>query len=276
MEEWLKIVRDIKTLKIQGASNVAKAGINAWLIAKDKKKATKLLIGARPTEPMLRNALKYLNKGGDAQKLLKTIDEAMQKIAKYGSRLIQNGYIVYTHCHASTVEMILKEAKKEGRKFEVHVTETRPDYQGRITATNLSKAGIKTTLYVDSAALAALKNADMMLIGSDAITAYGGIVNKIGSYMFAKLANELETPVYVADVALKFDPNTRYGNLEKIEQRSENEVWPSHPRGVRIVNNVFDFVPNIYITSMITEFGIMPYPELLERIKTAYDWILKV
>ncbi len=276
MEQWLRIVKDIKALRIQGASNVAKSAIKAWLVAKDKKKATEALRLSRPTEPMLRNVLKYLNEGGDAQKLLKSIDESMQKIARYGSRLIQNDSVVYTHCHASTVEMILKEAKNSGKMFEVHVTETRPDYQGRITAANLAKAGIKTTIYVDSAALAALKNADIMLIGSDAITAYGGIVNKIGSYMFAKLANELETPVYVADIALKFDPNTRYGNLEKIEQRSEKEVWPSHPRGVRIVNNVFDFVPNIYINSMITEFGIMPYSELLERVKEAYPWILKV
>ncbi|MGC8628729.1 MAG: translation initiation factor eIF-2B [Candidatus Micrarchaeia archaeon] len=273
MEEWLRIAKDIKDLKIQGASNVAKAGIKAWAMAKNKEQATKILEMSRPTEPMLRNVLHYLNNGGDAKELLKTIDEAMQKIAEYGSDLLSDSSVVYTHCHSSTVEAILKEAKRKGKNFEVHVTETRPDMQGRITAANLARAGIKVTMYVDSAVLTALKSADLMLIGSDAITAYGGIVNKIGSYLFSKIARELETPVYVADLALKFDPNTRYGIIEKIEQRSEKEVWVKHPPAVRIVNNVFDFIPSVYITALITELGIMPYSELLDKVREVYPWI---
>ncbi len=262
-----QIVEDIKTLKIQGAENVAKAAIDAWAIAKDKKKATKVLVSLRPTEPMLRNALKYLNSGKDPEELKKEIDEELQKIATFGSRLIGKESLVYTHCHSSTVEAILKKAKLEGKKLEVHATETRPDYQGRITAANLAKAGIKVTLYVDSAAPSAMRDADMMLIGCDAITAYGGIINKIGSQLFAKVATEMGIPVYVACHSLKFDTSTRYGKVEKIEERSDTEVWPNHPRGVKIVNNVFDFVSQDYISAMITELGVMPYAALVERLK---------
>lgn len=273
MSEWAKIVKEIKELKIQSATNVAKAAIDAWEMAKDKKAATKALISARPTEPMLRNVLKFLNKGGKPEEIRKIIATAEEKIVEYGSNLVESHSLVYTHCHSSIVEAILEKAKNEGKELEVHVTETRPDYQGRITAANLAKRGIKVTLYVDSAVEAALKNADLMFIGADAVTAYGGIVNKIGSSLFARLATEREIPVYVATEALKYDPATFYGKPEKIEQRSTKEVWAGHPKGVRIVNNVFDFVPNAYITSIVTELGVMPYEDLLEKVKEAYSWI---
>jgi len=273
MDAFERIVRDIRSLKIQGAENVAKAAIDAWSLAKDKQKATRILSQTRPTEPMLRNVLKYLNKYGKPEELKAYIDSTLNQIAKYGSRLINNNSIVYTHCHSSTVESILEEAKKQGKKFSVHATETRPDMQGRITAARLARAHIPVTLFVDSAILSALKDADLMLIGSDAITSYGGIVNKIGSHAFAKLAREQEIPVYVASHALKFDPSTIYGNLEKIEQRSDEEVWKNSPRGVHIFNNVFDFVPSTYISATITEFGVLTYDDLLDKIKEKYQWL---
>jgi len=77
----------------------------------------------------------------------------------------------------------------------------------------------------------------------------------------------------VASHALKFDPSTIYGNLEKIEQRSDEEVWKNSPRGVHIFNNVFDFVPSIYISATITEFGVLTYDDLLDKIKEKYPWL---
>ena len=67
------------------------------------------------------------------------------------------------------VMAILKKAKEQGKKFEVYNTETRPKFQGRITATELAKLGIPVTHYIDSAARLAIKQTDMMLIGCDAI-----------------------------------------------------------------------------------------------------------
>jgi ribose 1,5-bisphosphate isomerase len=95
----------------------------------------------------------------------KHFDTSLKKIASIGARKIKNGMIVYTHCHSSTVTAILKEAKAQGKRFEVHNTETRPKYQGRITAAEIAKAGIPVTHYVDSAAKIALEKADIMMIG---------------------------------------------------------------------------------------------------------------
>ena len=68
-------VKDIKSLKIQGASNVRKKAIEALLIFSNKTKAktekefrhefldnTKALFNSRPTEPELRTALRIIKK----------------------------------------------------------------------------------------------------------------------------------------------------------------------------------------------------------------------
>ncbi|MGC9099415.1 MAG: translation initiation factor eIF-2B [Candidatus Micrarchaeia archaeon] len=275
MKSLAAVVREIKELKIQGAEEVAVAAINAWKNAKDKDLAAKLLENARPTEPMLRNSMKYLKRFGDVGKILSIIKENREKIAKYGSRLIKDGYIVYTHCHSSTVESILKKSKDRGKQFEVHITETRPSFQGRITAANLSKYKIKVKMFVDSAAMFAMKDADIMIIGSDAITSDGDIVNKIGSRLFAKTAFDMGIPVYVAADSLKFDPKTRYGFYEIIEKRPENEVWPNKPRGVEIINPVFEIIPGTYIESMITELGLLRPEVLVSELEKNYPWLFK-
>jgi hypothetical protein len=51
-----QIVRDIKSIKIQGARNIAKSALYAYSILPTKETRQKL-INARPTEPMLVNTL---------------------------------------------------------------------------------------------------------------------------------------------------------------------------------------------------------------------------
>jgi len=270
----LKIVNDIKNLKIQGAEHIARAAIDAWESTEDKRNASKLLLKARPTEPMLRNIIKYLNKFNKPESARFYIDNGLELIAKYGSRLIKNNYIIYTHCHSSTVEAILERAKKEGKRFEVHVTETRPNYQGRITATNLARRGIRVRYFVDSAALIAIKNADLMLIGADLITPFGEVANKIGSGLFAKVANMLDIPVYVAAHALKFDAKATYGMISSMESRGAKEVWRHHPKNIRIANPAFEFIDKENITSIISEFGLVSPEMLTQSIKERYTWLL--
>ena len=142
-----KICRDIKTLKIQGAENIAIAGLKAISLKRDKKSVRKLL-ELRETEPLLRNSVRFVLKDygrnyGIAMDHLKNV---RKRIAEVGYRKFK-GKKVFTHCHSSTVVEILKKAKN----VRVYNTETRPLYQGRKTARELSKNRIKVTMFVDSA-----------------------------------------------------------------------------------------------------------------------------
>ena len=68
-------------------------------------------------------------------------------------------------------------------------------------------------------------NAGIVIVGADAITSEGNVVNKIGSSGVAVLAHEARKPFYVVSELLKFDPETLAGKCEKIEQRNPAEVW---------------------------------------------------
>ena len=270
-----KTVLEIKSLKVQGAHEVAVAAIKAWMSAENKQIAAKKLAAARPTEPMLRNALRYLEKMDHAKTLLVKLQGDLDKIIDAGAAKVADGAVVFTHCHSSTVNEILVRAKQQGKRFQVHATETRPFMQGRRTAEHLSKACIPVTLFVDSAARLALKKADVMMIGADAITAEGYVINKIGSELMADMANHYQIPIYICTHSWKFDPATVFGFEEEIERRAAKEIWDKPPKGVEISNYVFEKVDPNKIAAIISELGVFKPSGFVEEVRKSYRWMFE-
>ena len=280
-----EIVKGIKNLEIQGAEKIAIAAVDAFSqkIAETKDRAQLKvymdeLISLRSTEPALRNALKFCFENFDkienaCQIAHDHFKKSQEKIAEFGAKKISDGMIIYTHCHSSTVEAILIKAHQQGKKFEVYNSETRPRFQGRITATNLAKAGIKVTHFVDSAGRTAMKHADLFLFGCDAVTSEGKIFNKIGTEFLAEFANEARIPAYSCTNSWKFDPETIYGFEEKIEERDPKEVWENPPEGVKIFNPAFEIVAPDIITGVITEIGIFKPETLVLEVQKNYPWM---
>ena len=260
-----QIVKDIKKVKIQGATNVARSALQAYFLIPTKS-SKKKLISLRPTEPLLVNVL---NKKQSYKEILKHFSYALEKINKYILKLIKNDDVIFTHCHSTSVVNSLIYSKKKKRKFEVYNTETRPLYQGRKTARELKKAGIKITMFVDSAAMIAItksqgtKKVDKVFLGADALLK-NGVINKVGSAMFAKIAYENKIPVYVLSDSWKFSSK----NI-KIEERDFHEVWKKLPKNskIKIRNPAFEFVPKKYITKIVSEFGVLSYNDFLKKVK---------
>ena len=287
-----KMINDIKSLRIQGAREVAKAGLECFILTAKKSRARNrnefikeiknlamALAKTRPTEPMLRNVMKNvllkLNEY-DGEKVkevtvnvcsdeLRRIDEALTRIAGIGAGQIRDGDVVLTHCHSHSVVAIFLEAKRQGRRFGVVVTESRPRLQGLMTARKLLGAGIKVTYCVDSAVGWVMKGADKVLVGCDAILADGSIANKIGTFPIALIANRFGVPFFVAGETLKFDAQTAMGTPEPIEQRDPGEIIdPKKLPSAKIINPAFDVTPAEYIHALITEKGIMR-PEVVRQ-----------
>ena len=295
-----KTIQDIKSLRIQGATAVAKETVlgmlsfseklptkswsasggkekNSKKFIKQVKKAGEQLAYARPTEPMAQNLveniiakLKKMSKQGADIKQTKEIFEYLVKhelreleedhkdLVKNGIKLIKSGDKILTFCHSSSVEKILISAKKEGKNFQVIVPETRPLFQGRITAKNLSQAGINVTMIIDSKTDTVLnsKKVDKVLIGADVILKNGDVINKVGSFGIAEDAYQNKIPVYVAAITLK----KKQGKAPvKIEKRHKYEIWKKAPKNVSIENPAFDKIPAKFITGIITEQGILKF-----------------
>lgn len=298
-ENIKKIMRDIKAIRIQGAREVAVAGAKILMMKAEQpgarssralllelRKVSKEVMGLRPTEPALRFGQELIiskaasRKGLGADELRKYIVQVcrnyifetgrvLEKIALYGSRAIVSGDVVMTHCHSHCVIEIFRAAKRQGKDFTVIVTETRPLYQGTITARELVREKVDVVYCVDSASAAVMAKATKVLVGADAITAEGAIVNKIGTYQIAIEAKEYKVPFIVACGTHKYDSRTALGFPEPIEQRAVREVTdPRKIRGAKIINPAFDVTPKEYIHEIVTEIGVYS-PETLVGILEA-------
>jgi len=304
------VAEDIKSIKIQWATNIAKAGIDilAKEIQRQKfvstkefdtflKQAIVLLKTARATEPMLFNGLKkclamyktLVTKKADLKTMQTTLfktgksyvqdietEEALRPLI--GAKLIKKNMNIMTHCHSGSVVKILVEAHKQGKKIHVYNTETRPLFQWRKTSQDLMKAGVPNTMIVDDSAPFFIDNLyesdidiDMVIIGSDAIKMDGSIYNKIGSFSIALSAYHSKIPVYIVGSLTKIDTE----NTVKIEQRSGKELRPDAPKWLDILNYAFDMVPAKFITGIITEYGIIKPKDIKKVVKKYYPWMVK-
>lgn len=204
-------------------------------------------------------------------------DRAMcRRIGEAGLSLVPDGANVLTHCNAGalatggigTALAPIYLAHEAGRRVHVYVDETRPVLQGaRLTAWELSEAGIHCTLLADGAAGSLLRAArvDAVLVGADRIAANGDFANKVGTYPVAVLARQHGVPFYCCAPSSTIDPATPDGDAIPIEERPADEVKAIAgraiaPHGVAAFNPAFDVTPARYVTAFITERGLVHPP----------------
>ena len=96
---------------------------------------------------------------------LQNLEASREQTAEIGAKRIRDGMLVFTHCHSSTVTRMIAKAKADGKNFSVICTETRPAYQGRITAREMVEFGVQTMFIVDSAARSYMGDVDIVFVG---------------------------------------------------------------------------------------------------------------
>jgi methylthioribose-1-phosphate isomerase len=247
-----------------------------WAIRRMQDKFESLRI--RPL-PLIKQALIE-----EAQRMHAEDIAANQAMGRLGATLMPASGGVLTHCNAGALATcgygtalgVIRAAVEQGKKIHVYADETRPFLQGsRLTAWELMKDGIPTTVISDSMAGAMMKQGKIgaIVVGADRIAANGDVANKIGTYTVAILAKEHNIPFYVAAPFSTIDLNTPDGRKIPIEQRNAEEV--THfagksiaPEGVQVENPAFDVTPSKYVTAIVTERGIAraPYAESLAKL----------
>jgi translation initiation factor 2B subunit (eIF-2B alpha/beta/delta family) len=262
-KKFNKILSDIKSIKIQGANNIARAGIEAFLLFPDKTHAKKI-ISTRSTEPLLQNFIEILldssNKSKTAKRLIKYLDNSQDSIDRIGLSLIKKDMNIFSHCHSSSVIEMLKYAKRKGIDFTVYTTEVRPLLQGRKTANELSKLKIPVVLIPDLAAENYIKKCDIFFFGADAYTRRF-IFNKIGTSSFVKLASLYNVPSYSIGVSLKYSENV------KLEKRPGKEVWDERNSLIDVKYPAFDKFKGRATTGIISELGILSFNKFVKASK---------
>jgi methylthioribose-1-phosphate isomerase len=267
------------------------------------QKACDLMAGTRPTAVNLFWAIERMKhvfaeaaQGGcsvteikhrleaEARRIHDADVESCRTLGAHGAALVPADARILTHCNAGALATagygtalgVVRAAAEQGKKVAVLADETRPFLQGaRLTAWELLKDGIETTVITDNMAGAMMRlgQVDLVVVGADRIAANGDVANKIGTYAVAVLAKEHGIPFYVAAPISTVDLHTADGSQIPIEERSDKEV--THvagarvtPEGARIRNPAFDVTPNQYVTAIITERGIAraPFQESLAAL----------
>jgi len=212
---------------------------------------------------------------------------ACRAIGRHGAPLVPDEARVLTHCNAGglatagygTALGVIRGAVEAGKRVRVLADETRPFLQGtRLTAWELLRDGIDTTLIADSAAGSLMRagEVDLVVVGSDRIAANGDVANKIGTYSVAVLAKENGIPFYVAAPMSTVDFACPDGDGIPIEERDPREITDWHgtriaPDGVGVRNPAFDVTPARYVAAIVTERGTArpPYTESLRALADA-------
>jgi len=289
----LRIAEDIKAMRIRGAGEIARSAVEALLITAENSKASntkefveeieetaRTMMRTRPTAVSLPNGIRYVihrvregNLTGQTLEALKETSAkachefiensktAIERIGEIGARRILDGDTLMTHCDSSAALKVIETAWKKGKKLKVYVTETRPRFQGRITADRLGQMGIPVIMIIDSAVRHFMNQVDRVIVGADAVSANGAVVNKIGTSLMALAAREARTHFLVAAESYKFSPETMFGELVKIEERNASEIIsPSDVKypSITVANPSFDVTPPEYVDLIITEKGIIP------------------
>jgi len=292
-----------------GVRNFEGGGVDEFLEFVDERAA--YLAGARPTAVNLFWALDRMKAFAHAQvhsqdgcrigidintlkrrildKAIRIFEEdkrMCRAIGEYGFEVIKDKDCILTHCNAGglatselgTALAPIYVGQERGVKFRVFADETRPLLQGaRITALELSEAGIPVTVICDNMAASVMASGQIKacIVGADRIAANGDTANKIGTYGVAISAAYHKIPFYVAAPSSTFDLSIQSGAEIEIEKRGREEVasWggvkKTVPDKAEVFNPSFDVTPAELIAAIITEKGVI-YPPYTENIKKAF------
>jgi len=299
-----EVAEAIKTLRIRGAPLIGIAGayglsLCAQTIEADSRpqfltelrRIAEALASTRPTAVNLRWAIDRMLAATQAKTDIAAIKsalitearaihdeerEATRRLSRFGAELIEDGFIILTHCNAGSLATggygtalgVIKAAREQGKDISVIATETRPLLQGaRLTTWELMQDGIPVTLITDSMAghFLSRQKINCVITGADRIAANGDTANKIGTYALAILARENKVPFYVAAPLSTIDRSVSSGDGIPIEERDPEEVTCIQgirvaAPGVRVANPAFDVTPHRYISAIITEQGAVRKP----------------
>jgi methylthioribose-1-phosphate isomerase len=190
---------------------------------------------------------------------------------------------VLTHCNAGWLATVdwgtatapIYQAHDLDLDVHVWVDETRPRNQGAsLTAWELGHHGVPHTVIPDNTGGHLMQHGmvDLVIVGTDRVTAGGDVCNKIGTYLKALAAHDNGVPFYVALPSPTIDFRIDDGIRQiPIEQRSADEVTMMTGRtadgrietvrvvadGSPVANYAFDVTPARLVTGLITERGVL-------------------
>ena len=308
MNNHLRIfVESFQALKFSGASNLAKFALNSLINLCDSSSASdsdefiqellylsKSYMLLKPSRAPLENGLNFVvsrakiltTQKVDLSEIKKYVrlstiefldymEKAQTDVALVASKELKGKKNFLTICKSSTIINCLDRLNKMESLGNVFVMETRPNFDGRITARELGNRGIKTTLIIDNAAQYFISKVDGVLSGADIVFHDGSILNKIGTRQLAILSKVIGIPFLVLTSCYTFldslssNHNIIYRSPEDVIAKDLKKDWIN----VEVINPPEDITENKLIHKIITDRGVYKPFRIASAISEYHDWI---
>ncbi|MEM0262404.1 MAG: S-methyl-5-thioribose-1-phosphate isomerase [Nitrososphaerota archaeon] len=311
LKSYVEVAKAIKNMVIRGAPAIGVAAAmglalavvnlktnNREILMNRLEKAADTIRSTRPTAVNLfwaiDRVMEVARETSSVEELKKKVLEEALKMAEedievnkmigeHGSKLIEDGDRILTHCNAGALATvgygtalgIIRTAYRQGKKITVYASETRPRLQGaKLTVWELLREHIPVKLITDNMAAFLMQRGEIskVIVGADRIIAKTGhVINKIGTLSHAIAAKYYGVPFIVAAPVSSIDFKNVLEEVV-IEERDVREVLYIDnvriaPKGVEAINPAFDITPPELVSYIVTERGIFKPSELRELCK---------
>ncbi len=290
--EWMRLLQAIERDQTSGALELAGKAVQATLLFVEGSRDlsperflarfstfTRRLLQAQPSMAPLLNLVNtlWLALEGtrkrvtpevieeEACNFLARMQAASEQVAKRGAGLLQRAETVLTYSYSSTILNTFLLTRRQGVRFSVLCSEGRPGGEGRNLAKLLAAKGIPVTLVVDAALPGLVHQADLCLVGADAVQT-AGVINKVGTYALALAAHVKQVPSYVLCDTQKFLPKP-LERFFRIRGEKPGEIWRRPPKAVTVINRLFEPTPLQLLTGVISEEGLLPPEEVRKHLR---------
>lgn len=218
-------------------------------------------------------------------------------IAETAAQKISNGDVILTYAKSSLVLNTLLVAKAAGKDFSVICLDSKPLFEGKRLALDLSHAGIPVSYALISAASHFIGRASKVFVGAHAMMANGRLYSRVGTAIVAMLANDFDVPLIVLSESLKFTDKVALDSIVGNEVGPAEELmlpqadsknvsgpqtawaardtivdkWHAQPN-LQLLNILYDVTPAEYIQMIVTEHGTLPpssVPAVLRMLESA-------
>jgi translation initiation factor eIF-2B subunit delta len=199
-------------------------------------------------------------------------------ITEHGVSKIADDDVIMIYGRSSVVEMILKAAKNEGKKFSVVAVDSRPASEGQALAFRLAAVGIPCTYVLLTGISSVISQVNKVFIGAAAVLTNGSVYSRMGTALVCMMASEFHKPVLCCAETYKFTDKTWLNSLTSNEEGDPNCLLPvdgettTNPDEVvvavsddwknianlKLSNMQYDLTPHYYISMLITEVGMIP------------------
>ena len=285
------VIEEIRNMNVKGGSPFGRSAAWAFKLACEQEKLstkkalidrfddlTEQMTSLKPTLATIQNTC-WLVKTMYSQisnkpikeikkRIIKLCEEIIQNsfdsvelVSEYGANHIHNGSMIMMHSYSSTLMGIFIKAAKQGKKFTVICTESRPLRESRL-AVHYLQALKENVIYITDAELYEfMPKVDFIIAGADSLCCDGSVANKIGTAMIAKLASSCKKPMFIASELYKYDVRTKYGHEVVLERRTKDEIVSKGDfdtyDNLEVINQFFDLTPAQDITAIISEYGFI-------------------